>query len=102
MIPSPGRIVEYTLDNNDAERINGARKHLFVESMVQENAVAPLYAGNPAAAGDKYPMVIVRVWGSSPESSVNGQVLLDGNDTLWVTSVAQGDGQRQWREFPRV
>lgn len=87
--PSPGRIVEYTLDDQDVARIEAGRK---------EHGVS----GNFVTAGDTYPMVIIRVWGSTPESSVNGQVLLDGPDGLWVTSVAQGDGPRKWRVFPRV
>jgi len=46
--------------------------------------------------------VITRVWGQTEGSAVNGQVLLDGDDTLWVTSVTQGPDARQWRPFARV
>lgn len=35
-------------------------------------------------------------------SGVNGQVFLDGNDVLWVTSVVQGDKPGQWHEPERV
>jgi len=90
MIPSPGRIVQYTLSAQDAAKINQARE------------VTECEEGNRVAAGETYPMVIVRCWGTTEESSVNGQVLLDGNDTCWATSVSQGDGERHWREFPRV
>lgn len=47
-------------------------------------------------------------WAESPPSGateatlVNGQVMLDGNDTLWVTSVNQGESKGTWRESPRV
>ena len=44
-------------------------------------------------------MVIIRVWGTTPESPVNGQVLLDGNDTFWATSVQAGVGPRKF-EWP--
>jgi hypothetical protein len=38
-----------------------------------------------------YPLVITRVWSDNPAETtcVNGQVLLDGNDNLWVTSRSQ-------------
>lgn len=32
---------------------------------------------------------------------VNGQAFLDGNDTLWVTSAPQGDGNGFW-DWPEV
>lgn len=60
------------------------------------------HVGNAVETGQTYPMVIVRCWGTTEESSVNGQVLLDGSDALWVTSVSQGDGPRHWRAYPRV
>ena len=45
-------------------------------------------------------MIITRVFGRDPGSAVNGQVLLDGNDTLWVTSrtTVTGEGSYQWPE----
>jgi hypothetical protein len=36
-------------------------------------------------------MLIVRVWGPSAESAVNGQVFLDSNDVFWATSRRVGD-----------
>jgi len=42
------------------------------------------------------------VWEGSPPIHVNGQVLLDGNDLYWATSVANGPGARQWRWPERV
>lgn len=102
MIPTPGRIVAYTLNDQDAEAINKRRRDARDSAFASTNSGAVIHVGNSAEAGDTYPMVIVRVWGTSPESSVNGQVLLDGTDTLWVTSAGQGDGPRQWHEYPRV
>lgn len=74
-IPTVGRTVLYTLNETDAELINLARSQ-------------PPFprAGNRAEAGQVYPMVIVRVWGDTPDAAVNGQVLLDGPDTYWATS----------------
>jgi hypothetical protein len=102
MIPTPGRIVQYTLAPYDCEQINRRRN-----DAARNKDGAPgfiLHTGNTLGVGDNYPMVITRVWDEVPreDSMVNGQVLLDGNDTLWVTSVQQGDGQRYFREYPRV
>jgi hypothetical protein len=95
MIPSIGRIVHYTLTASDAAGINIRRIHPVAEG---------LFHGNTAHAGDVYPMMITRVWSAEPDEDtvVQGQVFLDGNDTLWVTSVAQGHEERQWFEPVRV
>jgi hypothetical protein len=82
VIPTAGRIVHYTLTAQDAEAINARRE-----------AGAK---GNAAHEGDVLPMLIIRVWGDQPQSSVNGQVFADGDFSLWVTSVAVGEGPRHW------
>jgi hypothetical protein len=97
-VPSIGRIVHYTLNGHDAAGVNrrrtDARRHQ-AEHMAACNGVV-VHTGNNVAAGDVYPMIITRVWGQTEDSAVNGQVLLDGNDLLWVTSVAQGEGERRY------
>lgn len=104
MTPSIGRIVHYKLTAQDAEAVNRRRKEADQNRQNHRDAALGYVAhlGNFASEGDVYPMLIVRVWGSTPESSVNGQVFLDGNDTLWVASVGQGDQPRQWHEPERV
>jgi hypothetical protein len=93
-IPTPGSIVLYTLSEQDAEQINRRRRDAAASLASEQNPVgAQLHAGNTAAAGDVYPMVIVRVWMDTPGGAVNGQVLLD---TLWVTSVNVGEGERHF------
>ena len=87
MIPSIGRIVHYTLADYDVVAINAQR-------------AGDPFKGNAVTAGDVYPMLITRVW-ASPETvtegtAVQGQVFLDGPDTLWVTSRQQGDQPGQW------
>jgi hypothetical protein len=92
MIPSIGRIVHYKLSKFDAEQINLRRKHAQ-ERMDWHRALksgAQVHVGNTVEEGDVFPMMIVRVWGSTPESCVNGQVFLDGSDTFWATSVSVG------------
>ncbi len=84
--PAPGRLVLYRLTALDAERINDRRTRTN---------------GNIAAAGDEFPMIVTRVWS---EECVNGQVLLDGDDPLWVSSTTrqnppgtpQPDGRWRW------
>ena len=104
MIPTPGRIVEYTLNAQDAEAINRRRADA-AQNLTKHREDADgsvIHVGNSVSAGDTYPLVIVRCWGQTEQSSVNGQLLLDGNDSYWVTSAGQGDGERQWRQYPRV
>ncbi|MGZ4519758.1 MAG: hypothetical protein ACXVX9_00140 [Mycobacteriaceae bacterium] len=91
--PSIGRIVQYTLNGHDAAGVNrrreDAQRHQK-EHVATANGVV-VHTGNAVSAGDVFPMVITRVWNSE---LVNGQVLLDGNDLLWVTSVHEGEGPR--------
>ena len=96
MTPTVGRIVHYKLTAQDAEQVNRRRKDADANRQNHSDAALGYVAhiGNPAFEGDVYPMLIVRVWGTTPESSVNGQVFLDGNDVLWATSVAVGEGPR--------
>jgi hypothetical protein len=98
--PTIGRIVHYTLSQQDAEQVNRRRSDSqshIAEHRDNSNGVQ-IHFGNSVSTGDVYPLIITRVWGSTPESAVNGQVLLDGNDSLWVTSVVEGDaaGQYVW------
>lgn len=96
--PSIGRIVLYTLSEQDAEAINRRRVQadMHIEEHRERGDGSQVHVGNSVHAGAVYPMVIIRTWGDTPDSSVNGQVLLDGNDTLWVTSVSVGEGQRHF------
>jgi hypothetical protein len=94
--PTIGRIVLYTLTASDAGATNKrcADARLHQQEQGPEVTGAIVHTGNEVSEGDVYPMVITRVWGDTPASSVNGQVFLDGNDLLWVTSVALGTGPR--------
>ena len=80
-VPKMGRIVIYVLSEADAQYITERRLLGF--------------RGSPVCAGDEFPMIITRVW--SP-SIVNGQVMLDGVDTLWVTSAEMSfdPARRHW------
>jgi hypothetical protein len=100
-IPSIGRIVQYRLTAQDAEQINRRRTSGFsisnrvkADPQPQWPIGAQAHIGNEAREGVVFPMMITKVWGNKPDSAVNGQVFLDGNDVLWITSIAAGEGPR--------
>lgn len=108
MIPSICRWVVYTLTEGNVEHINRRRAdaRMNLSTHIKNSNGVQLHVGNEVEVGQKYPMLITRVW-SSPEQvhdgvAVQGQVFLDGNDNLWVTSVVQGDNEGQWHQPPRV
>lgn len=109
MIPTPGRIVAYKISAPDAEAINKRRADLHTSGFAQQNTGGQCHIGNGVALGDVYPMVITKVWSSMDGGAVNGQVLLDGNDALWVTSRAELLDEQTgeptpgyWAPFPRA
>ena len=91
MIPTVGRIVHYTLAAGD---VAGVGQHRTLAEGAK--------VGNDVREGGVYPMVIVRVWSDQDGGAVNGQVLLDGNDSLWVSSRCEGDTPGTWAAPPRV
>jgi hypothetical protein len=97
-IPKIGLIVSFKLMQQHADEINKRRSDANSSGIARENSGSQVHVGNSAKEGDVYPMMITRVWSPSPVPStpVNGQVFLDGNDTLWVTSAPQGTGNGQW------
>lgn len=92
--PTIGRIVHYTLSAHDAAAINKRRKDArdHQTEHVANSTGVQVHVGNDVREGDVYPMIITRVWGDTPESCVNGQVFLDGNDLYWASSVSVGTG----------
>ena len=111
MTPTIGRIVLYTLTEDDAVQINRRRTTgPAIAERIKNNSIenislqrwpigAQAHIGNSVTPGEVYPMVITRVWS---DTTVNGQVLLDGNDTLWATSATEGAGPHEWHWPPRV
>lgn len=86
MIPTLGRVLAYKLTAHDAETINKRRSDLMFSGFAHENTGAQCHTGNGVNPGEVYPMIVTRVWVPGNGGAVNGQVLLDGNDALWVTS----------------
>lgn len=98
--PVLGDIVEYTLTEQDAAGAHKRRIDANQSQIAATNSGAMVHTGNYVEPGDKFPLIITRVWpraGADAPHQINGQVLLDGNDTLWVTSRREGDGQGFWR-----
>jgi hypothetical protein len=125
-VPSQGRIVLYTLTANDAQQINRRRTTgAAIADRIKNNALplsklpiteampphwplgAQAHIGNDAHEGETYPCMIVRVWPDefgAGKPGINGQVFLDGNDTYWVTSIAEAPTPQPnyWSWPPRV
>lgn len=78
---SIGRVVIYRLTDYDKQALIAQGSH------------------NPNNGSDVAPAVIVRCWS---DICVNLRVLIDGNETLWVTSAILGDEERQWQWPTRV
>lgn len=104
--PTIGRIVHYRLDAVDVDHISRRRVANAIEAAAWP-AGAQAHVGNPVHVGQIIPMIVTAVWprefGDQP--GVNGQCLLDGNDSFWVTSKQEGDGAGTWAwpvPFPAI
>lgn len=86
-IPRVADVVRYTVP----EWLAAAVVRLRTES--KESGTLHAKGGNAVTAGDVLPLVITKLWGSSPEAAFNGTLLLDGNHTMWVTSTSIGTGE---------
>ncbi len=109
MKPSIGRIVHYTLSEDGAKQINRRRTTSGSIAARVSNDSWPLgaqaHVGNPATVGDVVPLMIVCIFLDEygpGVPGVNGQAILDGNDSLWVTSAREGTEPGQWFWPPRV
>jgi hypothetical protein len=104
MIPTLGRIVHYTLSNDDAVSINRRRNHARLAMDMHRTSAngVMVHVGNDVKEGDVYPLVITKAWGPDETSAFNGQLMLDGNDIFWVTSTQIGEGPGKCFWPPRV
>lgn len=97
MKASIGRIVHYVMTVTDCDALRRRR----VENLGHDPnwpAGAQGHVGNYHTPGQEVPLIIVVPWGGDKDS-VNGQVILDGNDTLWVTSAPRGTGPGTWHPW---
>lgn len=101
---SIGRIVHYRLTEKDVGRINKRRadfqkmRHSIADTGLQA------HIGTAMQPGDALPMIVVAIFAQSVGGArvVNGQVFLDGSDTLHKTSVPQGSEPGHWDWPQRV
>ena len=93
-----GLMVLYRLTEEEAlatnKRREDARQNL--EKMREERPGFQAHVGIEAREDDLLPMIVTVVCRGLP-NFVNGQVFLDGNDSLWVTEVMEGDQPGQWQ-----
>lgn len=104
MKPSIGRIVHYKLTEQDAAAVN-LRRVSGAGHQADWLMGAQAHSGNGVSAGETVPMIVCVVWPNEHGPTfdgVNGQAILDGNDSLWVTSVKEGSEVGQWSWPPRV
>ena len=96
-----GLMVLYRLTSDEARATNMRREDARQnrEKMREERPGFQAHVGNPVNEGERVPMTITQVWPNEfgpNHLGVNGQAFLDGNDSLWVTSVEEGDQPGQW------
>lgn len=92
--PTLGRTLHYRLSKDDAAQINRRRISLqdIKDGMEMKTwpAGAQAHVGGEVYEGETFPLIVTRVFS---ESTVSGQVLLDGSDVLWVKSVNPAEGE---------
>lgn len=105
--PSIARVVHYRLTEEQARQVNRRRTS---SASIGERLVAgswPIGAqahiGEAVIEGETFPLIVTRT-GSAADGAavVNGQVLLDGNDTLWVQGAVEGASPGCWFWPPHV
>jgi len=92
MKPTVGRIVHYKLSEADISEIN--RRRALYE-----------FKGNPVSAGEVVPVIVAIVWPDEFGAGIpgiNGQALLDGEDSLWICSRREGPNSGEWMWPERV
>lgn len=80
----PGAIVRYCLTIEDCHRIRAQRDS------------TPALVGNQPSVGDELPLIVVWTHPDPAAPIVNGQVFLDGNDSLWVYNRPHGVDDGEW------
>ncbi len=90
-----GQMVLYRLTEAEAQATNRRREHAQqnLEKMREERPGFQAHIGTYVETGVSVPMIVTVVW----PSAVNGQAFLDGNDSLWVKTVTEGEEPGQWQ-----
>jgi hypothetical protein len=85
-----GRIVHYTVTKDEASKINNRRFDGNTSGITDQASGAVVHVGNHVYGGDSFPAIVVR---ENDGKHPNLQVILDGNDSLWVTSAPNASEQ---------
>ncbi len=96
-----GLMVLYRITAEEALATNKRREDARQnrENMRQERPGFQAHIGHGSVVGDRFPMVITQVFPNHSavgQHEVNGQVFLDGSDSLWVTMIDEGDAPGQF------
>lgn len=98
MKPQVGSLVLYRVTFGEAMQASRRRLGLDPHGPAWQRG-AQAHVGNPVQAGDALPMVVTRVWRDEfgpGRPGVNGQVFLDGSDSLWITDAREGGTEGCW------
>jgi hypothetical protein len=103
-----GRIVKYTLSDEDAEKINRRRTNggsIAERMQLREWPVgAQAHIGGAVSGGQILPMMVTNVTvaqedtaeGTKERTRINGQVFLDGTDVYWAVQREEGTHGGAW------
>ena len=93
-----GLMVLYRLTSDEARATNMRREDARQnrEKMREERPGFQAHVGNHVNEGDRVPMLVTKVGVWDEQPAVNGQAFLDGNDSLWLTGIFEGDQPGQW------
>ncbi|MFG2277508.1 hypothetical protein ACGFNQ_02320 [Streptomyces asoensis] len=94
-VPGLGDIVLYRLTEGDVAHINPWRRDFHDNGSADSHTGFVGHVGNWVQAGDVFAAVVSRVHAESTVTC-NLRVLLDGSDTYWATSRAEGDEPGRW------
>jgi hypothetical protein len=89
IVPTPGRIVLYTLSADDVARITTYQAHSQALNYVQ-----------PVKAGDVYPALVVSVDGANPDGDVLLHVFHEGHVRAYVSDGSE-PGKFHWMEYQK-
>ena len=81
-----GDVVVYQLNQAQADDVN----RVFLRNSIHGLNIP---VGGRHTAGQELPLIVTKV---NEDGTLNGQVLLDGNCSIWVTAVPEGETEGTW------
>ena len=91
-----GDVVQYHLRQDDVERINEQRRILCsYEDDYGRIRTTTAFYGNPVETRKPVSLFVTSI---SDTGLLNGQLILDGNDRLYISLASYGGGPGEWLE----